>query len=267
MTPEQRRTARRERLKKLSPNETHPENPLDETVSVDVTPPGPRPQQSFTDRVLTGLKKSGEDAKAKPKPVVDKKQSEKSLQFFKQVLPMTLAAMLASYSAQLFKEPYKPCAPTKQEVEGILLPTFNLISRYIEVTGAASQNSLDIAAALLASLTMGARMLITLTEIKNYEQSKRTSSTSESGPNSNAGVTGSHSSSPTSGTIEPNAYSRGYDGVATAAAISTVLDDDTNGPITDRDREALQIAQLLKRDTQGRRQMGLAPRLIRADDE
>src|SRR6266704_1649503 len=243
-------TARREQLKKLNPTEIIPDNPLDETIAVDVVSPPPRPQPSLREKVLGSLKQSGEQAKNKPKPVIDKKQTEKSLQFFKQVLPLTLAAMLATYSQRLFKDPYKPCAPTKQEVSDILLPTFNLISRYVEVTGAASQNALDIGAALLATFTMGARMLITLTEIKQYEQQKTHSSRQSASNGNTTGIdTGQNSSQSPNGTAL-NSASNG-----TSAGDR----DDTLGSLDDRTFEAAKVAQLLKRDTAGRRQMGLAP--------
>jgi len=252
--------SRKEQLQKLAPTEVIPDNPLDETVLVDVVTPPPRPQPSLKDKVLGSLKQSGEQAKTKPKPVIDKKQTEKSLQFFKQVLPLTLAAMLATYSQRLFKDPYKPCAPTKQEVSDILLPTFNLISRYVEVTGAASQNALDIGAALLATFTMGARMLLTLTEIKQYEQQK-THSSRQPTPDTNPSQLGAdprrNSNKPSQGTVEHSASN----------GASTGDRDDTLGGIDDRTFEAAKVAELLKRDTAGRRQMGLAPRLLRTEDE
>ncbi len=254
--------SRKEQLQKLAPTEIIPDNPLDETVSVDVVTPPPRPQPSLKDKVLGSLKQSGEQAKTKPKPVIDKKQTEKSLQFFKQVLPLTLAAMLATYSQRLFKDPYKPCAPTKQEVSDILLPTFNLISRYVEVTGAASQNALDIGAALLATFTMGARMLITLTEIKQYEQQKQASNNSrqptpDTNPSQFGVDPGRNSNKPTQGTVEHSASN----------GASAGNGNDTLGGVDDRTFEATKVAELLKRDTAGRRQMGLAPRLLRTEDE
>ncbi len=251
--------ARKEQLKKLNPTEIIPDNPLDETIAVDVVSPPPRPQPSLREKVLGSLKQSGEQAKNKPKPVIDKKQTEKSLQFFKQVLPLTLAAMLATYSQRLFKDPYKPCAPTKQEVSDILLPTFNLISRYIEVTGAASQNALDIGAALLAALTMGARMLITLTEIQKIEQ-QRLNSSRQPTPDTNPSQSGVD---PRPNSIQPN---NGVVGNNTANG-NTGSGDDSFGGLDDRDYEAAKVAQLLRKDTAGRRQMGLAPRIIRTSDE
>src|SRR6266568_2812616 len=249
--------SRKEQLQKLAPTEIIPDNPLDETVSVDVVTPPPRPQPSLKDKVLGSLKQSGEQAKTKPKPVIDKKQTEKSLQFFKQVLPLTLAAMLATYSQRLFKDPYKPCAPTKQEVSDILLPTFNLISRYIEVTGAASQNALDIGAALLATLTMGARMLITLTEIKNIEQQRSNSSRQSTGTNEPGGVKPGQNSIQSNNGTSPNNTANGNTGSGNGDL----------GSLDDRDYEAAKVAQLLRKDTAGRRQMGLAPRIIRTSDE
>ena len=250
-------TARKEQLKKLNPTESIPDNPLDETIAVDVVSPPPRPQPSLREKVLGSLKQSGEQAKAKAKPVIDKKQTEKSLQFFKQVLPLTLAAMLATYSQRLFKDPYKPCAPTKQEVSDILLPTFNLISRYIEVTGAASQNALDIGAALLATLTMGARMLITLTEIKNIEQQRSNSSRQSTGTNEPGGVKPGQNSIQSNNGTSPNNTANGNTGSGNGDL----------GSLDDRDYEAAKVAELLRKDTVGRRQMGLAPRIIRTSDE
>ncbi|SRR5712691_6694979 len=280
-TPEQQlefNRRRKEELQKLHPKETLPDNPEDETTEVVVPDIAARPQPSMKDRILSKLSSSSEEKEKTPKPVVDKQQAAKSLKFFQQILPLTLAGMAATYSKQLYRDPYKPCAPSKQEVSDILLPLFSMMSRYIEITGEASQNALDIGAALLASLTMGARMLITLQEIKNYEQAKLANSP-EQGTLEHGGVSTfsqrgresrSNSGRTSDGTIPIDTISdrtASYaNGLRAKPTTPTVNANDTNGTDDDRDWQAQEVAKLLKRDTAGRRQMGLAPRLLPETD-
>jgi hypothetical protein len=265
---------RKEELQKLHPKETLPDNPEDETTEVEVPDITPRTPPSMKDRILSKLSSSSEEKEKTPKPVVDKAQAAKSLKFFQQILPLTLAGMAATYSKQLFKDPYKPCAPSKQEVADILLPLFSMMSRYIEITGEASQNALDIGAALLASLTLGARMLITLQEIKNYEQQRAnngdTTGTDTRGHDNIRGISKQHSGGESNGTVSIDTIgnrAEGYAGGYRQQPVTTSGNaNDTNGTNDDRDIEAEAVARLLRKDTIGRRAMGLAPRLLPEDN-
>jgi hypothetical protein len=274
-TPEQQlefNRRRKEELQKLHPKETLPDNPEDETTEIEVPDIAPRPQASMKDRILSKLSSSSEEKEKTPKPVVDKQQAAKSLKFFQQILPLTLAGMAATYSKQLFRDPYKPCAPAKQEVADILLPLFSMMSRYIEITGEASQNALDIGAALLASMTLGARMLITLQEIKNYEQQRAINGDTTGGSNVSPinGVSRQNSSRASDGTVPidtGNNRAASYaDGLRPKPDVTLSNANDTNGTDDDRDWQATQVASLLRKDTLGRRAMGLAPRLLPEDN-
>ncbi len=271
-TPEQQKEynrRRREELAKLRPLEDIPENPEDETVDIDTSGIPPIVPPTMKERILGRLAQSDKEAKEKPKVVQDKKTAEKNLQFFKQVLPLTIAGMCAMYSKNAIKDPYKPCAPTKDEVANIMLPLFNMISRYIEITGTTSQNALDIGAMILASFTMGARMFITLQEIKSIEQ-YRTHNTEQSKPYDIRGGSRSNSSGPGPLPVQPHTRTGtdqsygGGNGPQSNATYGT--GDDTNGPLSDRDAEAQAVAKLLRKDTLGRREMGLAPRILREGD-
>ena len=97
-TPEQQKEYNRRRraeLAKLRPDEMIPENQEAETVDIDVSGIPPIVPPTMKERILGKLAQSDREAKEKPKVIQDKKTAEKNLQFFKQVLPLTIAGMCA----------------------------------------------------------------------------------------------------------------------------------------------------------------------------
>lgn len=222
-----------------------------------------KPQLSWKDRVLSRFQKD-DDGEEKPPTKIDKEHVEKSEKLLSHILPVTLSALLALYSQRLFSDDYKSCAPTRDEIAQIITPIFTIISRHVGVEGRATQDALDMGAILLASITVGTRMLMTAEQIRkaqnetgNKEHNISQFSRSQGTDNSKTYPSTFRSSQEPHGTEQ-------YRGVA---------NDGTNGNGFDRNvateperSDADKVAQLMRRDTLGRRQMGLAPRVIREED-
>src|SRR6266567_2395942 len=232
----------------------------DDDISIDIAAEDmpAMPAQSFKDKILSHFDQ--EDVEDDDKPTKQQQSHiDKSENLVSSVLPLTISVMVALYSKRLFAEPYKPCAPTKQEVSAILTPIFSVIARHVELTGKASQDAIDIASSLLSALTLGTRMLMTAEVIRGNTNSENIvdirAGTGANNQGQNIGIVRSDTSA---------AYSNGYGGIGRDD--SNGLGDDTNGVDDDRSREAKKVAELLHRDTLGRRQMGLAPRTLPGTD-
>ncbi len=257
-TPQEQREYNRERKDRYKRSKETRQK-ADEDISIDISPEDipVMPAPSLKDRVSAYFEKDNDDDDDKP---TKQQQShiDKSENLVSSVLPLTISAMIALYSKRLFSEPFKPCAPTKQEVSAILTPIFSVIARHVELTGKASQDAIDIASSLLSALTLGTRMLMTAEVIRANSQENIIdirARASQDNPGQNIGI------------VRPDtntAYSNGYGGVG--GPNNSGLGDDTNVADDDRSREAKAVANLLHRDTLGRRQMGLAPRTLPGTD-
>lgn len=220
------------------------------------------PQLSWKDRLLSKFQDNNTEEPAKTK--VEKEHLDKSSGLISQVLPMTISGLVALYSQKLFSEPYKKCAPTKQEVSTMLLPLFSIIHRHTKIEGKASQDVIDVTAFLFASLTIGTRMLMTAEEVRQHGLQSNDTEEQNKAPISIRGRTGGNSTvsndatiGASTGTYGPNGRA-GYGGDDAVPDLSVAAIDGTS--------EAEIVARLFKRDTQGRRQMGLAPRVFREED-
>lgn len=195
---------------------------------------------------------------------VSKERVKKTENLISQVLPTALSGLLAMYSQKLFSDPYKPCAPSKAEVASILLPIFSVIQRHVAIEGKASQDAIDITTALLAAITVGMRMQLTRMEITNVIQNSQAQGSNDSSINGNTGRDSGGAGSPiirfnpgTHGASEQwRDANDGHDGNGHGA----------NGVAVNESWEAEAVRGLLRKDTLGRRQMGLAPRVLREDD-
>lgn len=197
---------------------------------------------------------------------VSKERVKKTENLISQVLPTALSGLLAMYSQKLFSDPYKPCAPSKAEVASILLPIFSVIQRHVAIEGKASQDAIDITTALLAAITVGMRMQLTRMEITNVIQNSQNGTQGNNispigrgtgRDSSGAGASDVRFNPGQNGTIEQwRDASDGYNGNG----------DGANGTTGNESWEAEAIRGLLRKDTLGRRQMGLAPRVLREDD-
>ncbi|MDE2588165.1 MAG: hypothetical protein KGL95_00645 [Patescibacteria group bacterium] len=236
------------------------------SLKMDVEEAIERPKQSFKERVLDKLNAGKEDdSKTKTTPKGAKEHVDKSYHLLSSVLPLTLSGIIALYSERLFSDAFKACAPSKEEVSTILLPIFSVISRHVEIEGKASQDAIDLGGALLAAIVVSTRMLMTAEEIRRTNgQPRNVTNIRPTGSDNSRG-----SASPVSESAVP-----GIAGISTgtnaAEAYWRATNDanDGNGNVDTGSTgpglsEAERVAQLLRKDTLGRRQMGLAPRDLR----
>ncbi len=247
-TPEEQRATNRASKQRYKQAKVSKQK-LDDDISIDIAVEDipAMPAQSFKDKILSHFDQDDTDDDDKP---TKQQQShiDKSENLVSSVLPLTIAGMVALYSKRLFAEPFKPCAPTKQEVSAILTPIFSVIARHVELTGKASQDAIDIASSLLSALTLGTRMLMTAEVIRANNQENIVDIRARASENS----TGQNI-----GIVRPNpdaAYSNGYGGVG--GTNDAWNGDDTNAPLDDRSREAKQVDALFRKDYLGRQQMG-----------
>ena len=255
--------AEREKIAQTSPGTTI--EPSEEfSLKMDVEEAIERPKQSFKERVLDKLNtgKEEDSGKSKTTPKGAKEHIDKSYNLLSSVLPLTLSGIIALYSERLFSDVYKPCTPSKEEVSTILLPIFSVISRHVEIEGKASQDAIDLGAALLAAIVLSTRMLMTAEEIRR--QNGRPNNIRDI----NTGDTRTGSSRP--GEIQVSGIvgtGTGPNGAETFWRASNDVNggngDVNNGSTGTGLSEAERVAQLLRKDTLGRRQMGLAPRDLR----
>jgi len=153
------------------------------------------------------------------------------------VAPLVLSTFAVAFVRQRLPDPYKICAPTEEEVVNMVKPYFNILSRYVEITGHLSENTIDLISALLASIIYGTRAYVTYVHIQEYEnatsseQRGRDSELSTSRDTQNIIV---QEQSTRNGAADNN-----YDGEQLARYESSLMDT------------------LLKRDTDGRRKLGL----------
>jgi len=258
-TPQEQRDynrARKERYRQAKATKQKADDDISIDIAAEDMPAMPIP--SLKDKILSHFDQDDTDDDDKP---TKQQQShiDKSENLISSVIPLTVAGMLALYSKRLFPDPFKPCAPTKQEVSAILTPIFSVIARHVELTGKASQDAIDIASSLLSALTLGTRMLMTAEVIRANNQQENIVDIRAAASANNTGQN--------IGIVRPNpdaAYSNGYGGVGGNDGYGP--GDDTNVADDDRSTEAKKVAELLHRDTLGRRQMGLAPRTLPGTD-
>lgn len=213
-----------------------------------------RPNQSLGDRIREHFQQARD---SKPR-ASDKQKADRTESLLATVLPMTLAGMIALYSRNFFSEEYKSCAPTREEVATILLPVFSVIARHVEIEGKASQDALDLFTALLASITVTTRIVVTHQGIKNGYIATQSTQAETSNISQFRRGTG-NSSQATAAT--PVSYPNGTVSTSTAGygkrdEPSGAINGD-NGDSEQRTSEAAQVANLLRRDAEGRKQMGL----------
>ena len=212
------------------------------------------PQLSLKDRILSRFKRDedDDDKKKAPPSKIEKEHTEKSEKLLSHILPVTCAALIALYAEKLFSEEYKACAPSKEEIATIMLPFFSIISRHVGIEGKASQDAIDMGAIVLASVTIGTRMLMTAEQIRRSN-------------NAANNATGRDHQTTDSRMIRYREKQNGNDqyaepyGSHDGGARNESLAGQYEGRGSD---DARQVAELLRKDTEGRRAMGLAPRAI-----
>ncbi len=175
--------------------------------------------------------------------------------------PTLVATFAATYSRQMLREPYKACAPSQKEVLAMIGPYFNILSRYVEITGHASENVIDVITAIIASLMYGTRAYVTYVQIREYEE--KLQHARSNGTNGNASTGGSpvargiadiattieRSSTPNIGLVR--------DPVKSNSDASDGGTDASDGNNASPRAEADLMAGLFARDRQGRVKLGL----------
>lgn len=227
---------RRQEIARLSkkPVEDIPELPEDDVVEVDTESISPvTHKQSLKDRIFSKLKEN-EDKE------VDKKKVEKSSKFFQHILPIALSGMLAHYAENMFSDEYRAVAPTKEEFQAVLLPLGSIIGRRVEIKTQMSQDVLDFSASATALIAMLLRMAITRQEIRKAVENEQDVNTKSNSTEQNIRHFRPHdgeNEKPTGGN---------------AGASDGEYDNKDVGT-----SEASIVANLFKRDAQGRAKLGL----------
>lgn len=228
-----------------------------------------RPQPSLKERVLNRLNPPKEEDEKKPAPKTtgEKKHMEKAYSLISNVLPLTLSGIIALYSERLFSDAFKACAPSKDEVSTILLPIFSVIARHVEVEGKATQDAIDLGSALLGAIVVSTRMLMTAEEIRRSQHVGQNIQNDTSNLVNFRGTTSANSQAENIAGTGPNTGTNAIDQFWGSGNVSPNGNGNAaSGDTESRAGEAAKVAALLRKDTQGRRQMGLAPRILREGD-
>lgn len=210
------------------------------------------PKLSLKDRLFGTNGTVSQKAKAVKKGQRGK-QIDASL--MSKVLPTMISGSVTLYAQKLIKDPYKPCAPTQQEVFGTIGPLFSILARRVEIVGTASEDMIDLIHALLTGLCTGIRMHITYLSIQEQIERAKQNDGHVHVP-TGRGAT-NHGTIPTAiSSSRTNLVSTGFstDSRTDDANGATDLADGDSG---DAKREAAMFANLFKRDMQGRKQLGL----------
>lgn len=220
------------------------------------------PKLNWKDQILSRFQ-AADNEPVKVSTKQDKEHIENSSNLLSSVLPLTISGLIAIYARKMFSEEYQKCAPAREEVAAMLTPIFSILHRHIGIEGKASQDAIDFGAFLLAGLTMGTRMLMTADDIRrgtddtNAQQaSTGTSKGTTAAASGNSEAADHRTNGPVSFEDAASQYWTG------ANARNTRNGHGTESAFADTSSEASIMADLLRRDAEGRRQMGLAPRRI-----
>lgn len=246
---------------KLAQQEVPLDNPdapiAPDELKVEVTP-NETPKLSLKDRLFGGTAPAGAPTKAK---TVKKGQRGKQIDanLLAQTFPTIVAATVANYAQRLIKDPYKPCAPTQQEVYGTIGPLFSILSRRIEIVGTASEDIIDIITASLSALVAGIRIHITYLSIAEMVEKAK-----QNGHNGTTGTNTARSNGHASNQSTETRFSASGEN---PIPIGPIADESTNvrdgytdligGDNVATKPEIELFAELSKRDRNGRVKLGL----------
>jgi hypothetical protein len=258
----QKQQERRERLKaekNAMPLPSPLDNPLDEKSGeteepvVVVHATEPEPSLSLKERVLRKLQSatSGES----PSSTRKRGKKNKEPNILTTTVPVVIASLVATYSQNLLPEEYKPCAPSREEVQAILSPLFNIVGRRLEVTGKMSPDAMDAIAALLASITYGTRAYILYTDIKKAKKEQQHGHQTGTAHERAGGNTQNATTRFVRYADSSSQYAAAPSSTEAYGQFGSERTD--NGATEDRDREIALIADMFTRDKQGRVRLGL----------
>lgn len=110
----------------------------------------------------------------KSKPV--QKRTSKSKvsddSFLIAIIP-TISIFISSFSTGMVQDEYKPCAPTQQDVNAMLMPLARMVTRKFEITGELSEDAKDMSAFIMAVLAYGASSYVTFLTIKRDKDTEK----------------------------------------------------------------------------------------------
>ena len=181
------------------------------------------------------------------------------------VFPGMFATFISTFLTDIYKDPYKPCAPTKDESQLIIIPLFEYIALVIKIQGTIDPFTAMVLNTTAMMALYGARAYQTYVQIKQAEKDKdNAGSTTGSGTRNNG--TSINGSIPTKDTraIRPDNIS-----TASTDAERNVNGNASPGEESDterRDREAALVHDMFKRDIEGRVRLGVLPARVRDEN-
>lgn len=185
------------------------------------------------------------------KPVSLPKSKRKTVNTSKlmiDVLPTLAASLIAAYCRDRLPVEYQPCAPTNAEVSAIIQPLMDILSRRVAVAIQMSQDAIDVTNSLINACAYGVRAYVTFVQIrKKMKEEEETHDRYQRGYHDQTANVGASASDSGSGVTNAERFDTGSNGTGVGL-------DDTEL----RDWEAAQVADLLRRDKQGRDERGLS---------
>ncbi len=221
----------------------------------------PQPQKTLVDKMRA---KFAPDSEHKPESVPTKQSTTRGKpkpNLMLTVFPGMVATFISTFLTDVYKDPYKPCAPTKDESLLIITPLFEEISRAIKVTGKIDQTTENLLNCVAMLALYGARAYQTYVQIKQKEKdngNKAGTSTATSTKTANEYISGTDTRTIRPDTVSvtsPNAEGNGNSN-------ASIGEESDTGR---REREAALIHDMLKRDVEGRIRLGVLPARIRDD--
>lgn len=225
---------------------------------VSVKPPEEKKPPTFKEQLENFVPKTRSRSKRAPKKQIDKN-------IFSKLVPTLVATFVATYTRQLIQDPYKVCAPSQQEVMTIITPLFNIVSRYVEITGQASETVIDLINSVIASVIFGTRAYVTYAMIKENEKHGQTNSNVNGVGNADA----EFKADTNRGTRRDSQKSNGVTGTTEQFGSNgpNVVTIDRTTTSDDIQREISLFSSLFSKDIEGRIRLGYLPPRIPESNE
>ena len=235
------------------PSMPEPEPP----PTVTVKDHEPEPEKTFVDRMRAKFA-PGTPASEPTKQTATRGKPKPNLMLT--VFPGMAATFISTFLTDIYKDPYKPCAPTKDEAQLIITPLFEEIARAIKVTGKIDETTENLLNCVAMMALYGARAYQTYVDIKGREKDNA-GSTARSRTGNNGTTVNGRIPVQDTGTIRP-------DNINSTTTDTKGNDDDNiaNGDESDerrREREAALVHDMFKRDIEGRIRLGVLPARVR----
>lgn len=185
---------------------------------------------------------------AKPVPLPkSKRKTVNTSKLMIDVLPTLAASLIAAYCKDRLPVEYQPCAPTNAEVSAIIQPLMDMLSRRVAIAIQMSQDAIDITNSLIQALAYGVRAYVTFVQIRKKLKEEETHDRYQRGYHDQTATVGTDTGDSGSGVTNAERFDVGRNGSSAGL-------DDTEL----RNWEAEQVANLLRRDKQGRDERGLS---------